>query len=182
MALLQIGVKAEGRQQVVFTLDNEHDAAEALESQGLFVEYVRPVADDKWFTTDREGIMVTLEEGDVEFPEPIMQFPVSEVSVYGSESASDLLTQAGVSKGYGEVVADIKARGMGFPDRKVVDASTLDEDDLARIATALKIAWQNGLDTAAAQKDPDMAEVQRGMAGSYSQTLDKVERLLDGGE
>lgn len=52
-------------------------------------------------------------------------------------------------------------------------------DDWARTADALRIAWNNALETSRTNRDPAIAAVMQGMAGAYSQTLEKVEAILD---
>lgn len=87
--------------------------------------------------------------------------PVNEAALSEAE------IQAGVDEGYQQVA-----------DRIAVER-VLNEDDLARIANALRLAWSAGVHNAHKVHDRDMATVMQGMAASYNQTLEKVERLLD---
>lgn len=185
MALFSLNIEAEGRQQFVFvatggtSTDDARDAFNGVAS-GVVVTNAALVPDDQWYATDREGIMVTQEEGDVEYAEPILSTPL--ITVWGTESAQALIDDAAVSVGYREVVAEIDRDESALMDRAAERSEaleSLDEDDLARIAAALRLAFKTGLHSASKVHDDDMAVVMRGMAKSYSQTLAKVERALD---
>lgn len=86
------------------------------------------------------------------------------------------IVQAGVDAGYNEVVEQIRAAAESA---EIEAIAALDEDDFARIANALRLAWSTGLYKANKVQDQDMRSVMQGMAGSYSQTLEKVEAILN---
>ena len=117
---------------------------------------------------DPDTLIINTEDGVWTTYTLLTQWPDDEAEMFGTDSDRERMLEAGVDRGYEQHIAEMQSR--------------LDEDDLARIATALKIAWQNGISSAQGQVDPDMAEVMKGMAGSYSQTLEKIERMLDAGE
>ena len=170
MALFSLNIEAEGRQQVVFVEADGFAAdvrdAFAEATDGVTVTNVQTVDDDAWYSTDREGIMVTQEEGDVEYAEPILS--TEDLTAWGSDSARSLIEDAGVSEGYRQVAAEVAGKAVA-----------LDEDDLARVANALRLAITNGMHAASKVRDQDMSAVIVGMTGSYRQTLAKVEGMLD---
>lgn len=164
MTLSKIGIKHDGRQQVVFSADDF--AVLALEKAGLFVESVVEVPDDDWYTTDREGLMVKGEDGvDVEFEGPILS--TDNAAIFGSESAQTLIEDAGVDAGYQQVADEIAA-----------NADALDRDDYAAIAVALQLAWDNANAGSHKNRDRAVRQVLGGMRDSYGRTLEKVERRL----
>jgi hypothetical protein len=98
MGLFKAGIEVGGRQQVVFAeAGDDSSVQDALLSQGVQPTYIVP-AEGSW-NANTGKVMVPGEDGmDVEYPE-IMSFPESEVVAFGSESALELLTEAGVNEG-----------------------------------------------------------------------------------
>lgn len=167
MALFKVDFTAEGRMQYVFVEGASEDAARmAVEEFAVEVTGIRYQPLSSTYQSDSGSLMVEAgqpgaEDGvDVEYG--FIGHSQGNGAIYGSESAQTLLEDAGVSEGYAD-----KERGG------------LDEDDLARIANALRLAFDTGLHNAGKVHDRDMAEIMRGMAKSYGQTLSKVERMLD---
>lgn len=171
MDLYKIAFKSpDGRQQAAFAEGPEAHTVSAIfgkVTDGLAVEAVTLVDPDAWFTTDREGLMVRGEDGeDVEYEEPFVVDDDSGLAFFGSDSAQALVVQAGVDAGYGHIADQIAA-------------TRLDKDDLARIADALQLAWDNANAGSHKNRDRAVRSVLKGMAGAYSDTLAKVEALLE---
>lgn len=72
-----------------------------------------------------------------------------------------------IDEGYAEHIAEMRAR------------EALDANDYAAMAVALKMAWQNAIDGSRKNRDENVRDLLKSIAGSYSATLAKVEALLE---
>lgn len=142
MALWKVNFTVGGRMQVAFVEGPDTGSAFARDrvrasfdvatADRVKVTGVRVLEDDEWFATDRDGVMVTTEEGDVEFGEPILQ--TEKITVWGSESAQEMLVEAGVDEGYQQVADEAALAAPESDDDVVVGALTKDAWDTIRLA------------------------------------------------
>ncbi len=79
----------------------------------------------------------------------------------------DLSADKALDEGYAQHIDEMRAR------------EALDGNDYAAIAVALKMAWQNAIDGSHKNRDENVRDLLKSMAGSYSVTLVKVEKILN---